>query len=113
MAISASTRILLVAGAAVLVSCSERIEKDDAANQVKEVVRRVYPDCGVDVWYEGVGEGDADNVYDSFTFGTRKSSNQNQIEVEVLFSRASSGRWEIPSRSAEHLAQTIGSLCAK
>lgn len=103
----------VLAGAVLtlLVGCGRGPSGDELVLQAKRILSEANPGCTVDVAFNGIGEGDADNAYAVIRLETGPASGRRFKDVEVLVSSLKSGRWDIQQESSTQLIGAAIQLC--
>ncbi|WP_454832017.1 hypothetical protein [Pseudoxanthomonas wuyuanensis] len=105
-AVSLSAALVLL-----LVGCGRGPSGDELVSQTKRTLSEASPGCMIDVAFNGVGEGDADNAYAAIRLETGPAGGRRSKDVEVLVSNWKSGRWEIQQDDATRLVNAANKLC--
>lgn len=107
-----SFRIVL-AGAvlALLAGCGRGPSSKELISQTKRLLLEANPGCLIDVDFNDVGEGDADNAYAAIRLETGPVNGRRSKDVEVLVSDLKSGRWDIQQVGSTQLVDAATELC--
>lgn len=100
-----SVLVLLLAG------CGRGPSGDELVSQAKRILSEAPPACAIDVVFNGIGEGDADNAYAAIRLETGPAGDRRFKDVEVLVSDWKSDRWEIHQDDSSRLTNAADQLC--
>lgn len=95
----------------LLVGCGRGPSGDELVSQTKRILSEANPDCGIDVVFNGIGEGDADSAYAAIRLETGSANGRRSKDVEVLVSDLKSGRWDIQQAGSTQLVDAAIQLC--
>ena len=95
----------------LLSGCGRGPDGGGLVSQAERILSQGKPDCALEVSFEGVGEGDADDAYATLRLKAGPASDRRVRDVEVLVSRLESDRWEISQVGSEQLIEMATNLC--
>lgn len=99
--------VLLLAG------CGRGPGGYEIVSQTHRILSEMNSDCVVDVDFNGVGEGGADNAYAAIHLETGPANDRRSKDVEVLVSDVKSGRWDIQNEGSTQLVEAAIQLCKR
>jgi hypothetical protein len=99
--------------ASLLAGCWRGPSGDEIVSQTHRILSEMNSDCVVDVAFNGVGEGDADNAYAAIHLETGPANDRLSKDVEVLVSDMRSGRWDIQQEGSTQLVEAAIQLCKR
>ncbi|WP_141400850.1 hypothetical protein [Pseudoxanthomonas wuyuanensis] len=105
-AVSLSAALVLLLG-----GCGRGPSGDELVSQTKRILLEASLGCTIDVTFNGIGEGDADNAYAAIRLETGPASDRRSTDVEVLVSDWKSDHWEIQQDDATRLVDAANQLC--
>lgn len=97
--------------ALLLAGCERGPSGDELVSQTKRILSNPNPGCAIDVAFNGIGEGDADNAYAEIRLETGPANGRRSKDVEVLVSDLKTGRWDIQQQSSTQLIDAAIQLC--
>lgn len=97
--------------ALLLAGCGRGPSGDELISQAKRILSEANPGCAIDVAFNGVGEGDADNAYAAIRLEAGPANGRRSKDVEVLVSDFKSGRWDIQQGGSTQLVDAAIQLC--
>lgn len=97
--------------ALLLVGCERGPSGDELVSQTKRILSEAHPGCTIDVAFNGIGEGDADNAYAVMRLETGPAGGRRSKDVEVRVSDWKSGRWDIQKEDSARLINEAIQLC--
>lgn len=95
----------------LLAGCGRGPSGDELVLQTKHILSEASLGCAIDVAFNGVGEGDADNAYAAIRLETGPAKGRRSKDVEVLVSDLKSGRWDIQQAGSTQLVDAAIQLC--
>lgn len=105
-AVSLSTPLVLL-----LAGCGQGPSGEEIVLRTKRILSEAHLGCTIDVAFNGVGEGDADNAYAAIQLETGPVGDRRSKNVEVLVSDWKSGHWGIQQDDSIRLLNAASQLC--
>ena len=99
--------------ALLMTGCERGPSGDGLVSQTKRILSEARPGCTIDVVFNGVGEGDADNAYATIRLETGSVDGRRSKDVEVLISDLKSDRWDIQQEGSAQLVDAAIQLCRR
>ena len=102
---------LIATLALLLPGCERGPNGNELVSQTKRILSESHPGCAIDVVFNGIGEGDADNAYAEMHLEAGPENGRRSKDVEVLVSDFESNHWNIHRVGSDQLTEAAIQLC--